>query len=234
MQTVRTANENNQEAAMLTLYFADHGEEDSPELRQLFKKATIFVYEHGYRTHFDNRITLRANALAEGRMQVEEFRNLVVSSTPLDPLPSLIHDSWVKVVLEQSPLSENEIETFHRLAWKDPPETLPLAAQLNELKLTLNSMAEYDRRRDRALAGQLKRLRQENPDDKILTVRGCGHRLSLTAECRRVGENPRAVLGTCNPLVQNDVIALLAAGQQPTTRQLSEALQERRLNIRAD
>jgi hypothetical protein len=217
----------------LALYFVDHGDEDTPTLRELFKQSTVFVYEHSIRTESDERITMRLNALSEGRIPLEQFNRQVISSTTLSPLPALIQNSFVKVVLEQSPLSEQEIEDFHNLAWQDPPESLPLHAQLNELETTLRKMAEYDWRRDRALAEQLKRLHSENPDEKILVVRGAGHRLSLPAECRKVGLNPEVILGPCNPSAQNEAIALLAAGQQPTAQQLNEALQERRLNIRA-
>jgi hypothetical protein len=233
METVRTVTDDTaQETAMLTLYFVDHGDEDTPALRQLFKETTIFVYEHSYRTSSDDKITERVNALAEGRMLLEQFHRLVQSSTPFDPLHRMLENSWLRVVLEQSPLSESEIEDFHRLAWKDPSESLPLDAQLNELRLTVARMADYNRRRDKALAAQLKRLHKQNPNDKILVVRGSGHSLSLPAECHKVGLTPKSIIGPCNPLAQNEVIVQLAAGQDPSMRQLKEALQERRLNIR--
>jgi hypothetical protein len=229
---MQTVTETVKETTTLNLYFADHGDEETPVLQQLFKDATVFVWEHSCRTGSDHKITERANALAEGRMLPEQFQQFVWSSTPLNPLPRMLANSWLRIVLEQSPLSRGEIEEFHKLAWQDPPESLPLDKQLNELRLTLAKMADYDRRRDKALAAQLKRLHQQNPNDSILVLRGSGHRLSLPAECRKVGLSASVIIGPCNPLAQNEVIAQLAAGQQPTHQQLMEALAERRNNMR--
>jgi hypothetical protein len=71
---MQTVTETVKETTTLNLYFADHVDEETPVLEHLFKNSTVFVWENSYRGNFDHRITERANALAEGRMTLEQFQ----------------------------------------------------------------------------------------------------------------------------------------------------------------
>jgi hypothetical protein len=219
---------------MLTLYFCQHGKEDTPALRQIMPLATILGYEHAYHGEDDARIKKELNKLSRGIVKPRQLLKRFPTGDASSVLPylRLIHRSKLQVVLESSPCTHEDIQRFEELSFVDPDETLPISAQAQQLKSIFEEQAEYNRRRDEALAHQLKGLVVQNLSARILVVRGQGHRYSLQAECSKAELTYDVAFGGLHPSAQFEVVALIAGGRQPTQQQLNKALQERMSNIR--
>lgn len=225
----------NEAHLMLTLYFCEHGSEDNNSLKGLLSQSTILVYEHAWCGSDDHEIEATLNKLARGVLTPEQVAAKYPSSGGVhsaNPLHRSIYRSMVRIVLERSPATEEELDEFAELSFDDPNPNLPMKEQVQYVKEIFRRQAAVDEKRDRALAGQLKRLTQENPTARILVVRGQGHRHSLPAFCRQEGLYPKTVYGYLDQCVQLEVIALMAAGKEPTVDQLTDALGERWANIR--
>jgi hypothetical protein len=204
-----------------------HGYEDPNRLKAELSRPTILVYEHSYHGSNDDEIRDALNELAQGNLTPKDvfsmFHDEEMDIEP--PVLRFIHGNRLlrRVDLERSPITEKENDEYMRLASVNIDHTQPLQVRLRQLHDILVRLARVDRKRDKALARQLKDIARERSAD-TLTIRGAGHMYSLPKFCRARGLKFRTVLGYVEPARDHDPVARMAAGQKLSQQDLANYL----------
>ncbi len=123
------------------------------------------------------------NELSQGKKTPEDLSRILTGSGFPDfeeKLYAAIYRSGKTVYVEHSPLGIDEVQRVDQLyGWRISGVSLEEA--LRQYKAVLQQLANYQKRRDIALARQLSILVRDKPNSSILVIRGAGHERTLTA-----------------------------------------------------
>ena len=217
----------------LTLYFSSHeAEAVTAFLRELFQKSEIVVIEHSFTDGADLDEDF-LNELSQGTLLPDDLIE-ISSRIGYQPYPafdhelkSMIHRSGKTIVLEHPPVGMVDAIKYERLQCQQFGNT-PVNEACRQLTENLAKRADYEKKRDDALARQLTSLNRQHPDSNILVIRGEAHQRSLGNALAALG-TPARSLTSHKPMLtmfETEPMQKLIAGEKPTRRELLATLVE--------
>jgi hypothetical protein len=215
------------------LYFSSHeAEAITPQLRQLFATADTVLIEQSF-SEEDNLNLNLLNELSQGNLLPEDLRK-ISSGIGVQPHPefnrelnSMIFQSRKPIELERPPVDVNDAVAYDKLT-RQEFQNMPVGKACRLLADNLAKRAAYEKKRDEALAEQLKALASTNPTASILVIRGHGHQRSLENALTARGISARSVTSheTMLSLFTDELMQKLIAERRPSRRELLKSLVE--------
>lgn len=214
----------------LVLYFSSHeGEAISSLFDRLFSGADVVVLELAPK---EGREWLEGlyDDLSQGRKTPEELMEIVPGSQFPEfeqRLYARIYRAGKTVLVEHSPLGPSDMQRAEQL-YSRRISGVSLERALREYKEVLRELSILNKRRDIALARQLRVLVMDRPSSKILVVRGAGHERTLKAAL----EGAAATFTTYHShepmllLHESVATSMLALGEEPSQLDLMKGLAE--------
>lgn len=182
----------------LDLYFTVHTlEMFKPTFERLLSTADIIVTENAAKESSRFLEDVYEN-LSAGKTSVEDATTRIVTESyerngfrRMDPIYNLtffrmIAGSHKRIYVEHSPLTRGELEQYLS-AWKPSGTSSDMDAYLKSYEDKLRSTANSHVLRDRELTAQLAGLSKENPESRILVLRGAAHQRILERLLREQG-----------------------------------------------
>jgi len=213
----------------IVLYFSSHeAEAITPRLRQLFAEADIVLVEQAFS---DEGLTLNLfNELSRGNLLPEDVGTIGAGVQFVDfhrALSSIIFRSGKQIMLENSPFGAADAEVYNSLVLQEF-RNAPVGRACMQLAENLRKRAEYDKKRDEALAEQLSALVSLNPDAHILVIRGRGHRnyLEKTLGVHGIHATSLTAQQTTVSTLTDEVMQKIIDGERPTRMELLRSLVE--------
>jgi len=214
----------------LAIYFSSHeGEAISPSFDQLFANTDVIVLELAQKEGCEELERLY-NELSQGKKAPEDLRRILPGSDFPDfeeKLYVAIYRSGKTVYVEHSPLRIDEVQRVYQLyGWRISGVSLEEA--LREYKAVLQELANYQKRRDMALARQLRILVKDRPDSSVLVIRGAGHERTLKASLAGAGVSFTSYHSHEPMLLLHESVvkSKLALGEEPVQMDLLKCIVE--------
>jgi hypothetical protein len=218
----------------LTLYFSSHeAEAVTASLRELFRESEIVVIEHSFTEGADDLTENLLNELSQGKLLPDDLREISSGVGP-QPFPafdrelnSMIHRSGKTIVLEHPPVGVDDALDYTVLQCQQFGNT-PVDETCRQLTENLAKRADYEKKRDDALARQLTSLNRRHPNSNILVIRGEAHQRSLGNALAALG-TPARSLTSHKPMLtlfETEPMQKLIAGEKPSRRELLATLVE--------
>ena len=218
----------------INLYFSSHyGGAVTPLLRQLFADADVVLIEQAFQDEADLILNM-LNELSKGNLLVEDERN-VMSGIGYQAHPdfnrelkSLIFRSGKRILIEKSPHSAHDFNVIMALFGREFRD-MRVVKVCHKLTEDLMKYANFQKRRDEALADDLTTLVRSQGTSNILVIRGLEHKLPLERALAERGMPARSFLSEeWTPLTfTDDVVKKLLADERPRRRDLLLAIVER-------
>jgi hypothetical protein len=217
----------------INLYFSSHyGGAVTPLLRQLFTDADVVLIEQAYQDEGDFILNM-LNELSRGNLLLEDVQNVMSgigdqAHTEFDrELKSLIFRSGKRILVEKSPHSAHAYTVLMALDDREF-RNMRLVKACHKLKEDLVKYADYQKRRDEALADHLTTLIGSQATSNILVIRGLEHKVPLERALAERGTLARSLLSQeWIPLTfTDDVVQKLLIGERPRRRDLLLTLAE--------
>lgn len=218
----------------IVLYFVFHHEAEAlrtPRFRQSFADADTILLEAAFRDEDDLGSNLY-NALSRGDLLPEDIRRIHEGIGGGQPdaaftreLVSMISHSGKTVVVENPPTSVYDAAVYDALTSQEF-QNMPLGKACHLLDENLAKRAEYQKKRDEALAEQIRAMAGSNPGSKILVLRGIGHKQSLEEALTHQGVSAESVTQYEDAALQftDELMQKLIAGGRPSRIELLRAL----------
>jgi len=218
----------------ITMYFSSHeAEAVTPFLRELFRESEIVLVENSFTDGADDLNENLLNELSQGRLLPDDLRE-ISSGIGNPPFPafdhelnSMIHRSGKTIVLEHPPVGVCDGVKQNALMHQRFGN-IPFDEACRQLTENLAKRADYEKKRDDALAIQLTDLNHRHPDSNILVIRGDGHRRHLENALAALG-TPARSLTSHKPMLtmfETELLQNLIAGAKPSRRELLTTLVE--------
>ena len=216
----------------IVLYFSSHeAEAFTPRLRELFAEADMVLIEQAFSD--EDGLTLNLfNELSRGSLLPEDVSKIGsgVGVQFVDfhrGLSLLIFRSGKQIVLENSPFGVTDAAAYDRLV-RQEFRNVPIGGACAQLAENLRKRAEYDKKRDEALAEQLNALASLNPNAQILVIRGRGHRNYLEKILAALGIHATSLTAqeTTVSTLTDQAMQKIIDGERPTRMELLRSLTE--------
>jgi hypothetical protein len=220
----------------LDLYFTVHTVEMfTSTLERLFSTADIIVTENAAKES-SRFLESVYEDLSAGKTSVEDAMTQIDSESyerngfrRMDPMYNLtffrmIAGSRKRIYVEHSPLTRGEAEQYLS-AGKPPNTSSDMIVYLKSYENKLRSEANCHVLRDRELAVQLAGLSKENPESRILVLRGAAHQRILEGLLREQGLKFKSYLSDkrAKYILENAIVSKFALGMRVKTKELAMA-----------
>lgn len=212
------------------LYFASHeGEAISSLFHRLLSAADVVVLELPQKEGSEELEALYGE-LSQGR----KTPNDLIRTLPGSGFPEFevrlyiaIYRTGKTILVEHSPLGMSDTQRADQL-YKWRISGVPVEDALREYKEVLRQLSNFNKRRDIALARQLRVLVMDKTSSSILVVRGAGHERTLKASLEGTGI-PFTTYHSHEPMLllhESTVTSMLAFGEEPSQLDLLKCIVE--------
>ena len=214
------------------MYFSN-SELTTPLLRQLFAEADVVLIEEAFQDEGDLTLNM-FNELSRGKLLIEDVQNVMSGiGKQYNPefdreIKSLIFRSGKRIFVEKSPHSAYHYNVLMDRLDREYRDMRVVKA-CHKLTEDLVEYANYQKKRDDALADQLTTLARSEAASNILVIRGLEHKANLERALIERNISARSFLSQeWIPLTfTDDVVKKLLAGERPLRRDLLLTLAER-------
>jgi hypothetical protein len=219
----------------INLYFSSHygGALTTGLLRQLFAEADVVLVEHAFQDEGDLTLNM-FNELSRGNLLIEDVQNVMSGIGGQDhpefdrEIKSLIFRSEKRILIEKPPHSAYDFRVVMDRLDREY-RNMRVVKATHKLTEDLVEYANYQKKRDEALADQIITLAHSEATSNILVIRGLEHKANLERALIERNTNARSFLShEWIPLTfTDDVVKKLLAGERPHHRDLLLVLAER-------
>jgi hypothetical protein len=210
----------------INVYFSSHygGALTTPLLRQLFAEADVVLIEQAFQDEGDLILNM-FNELSRGNLLIEDVQNVMLGIGGQDhpefdrEIKSLIFRSGKLILVEKSPHSAYDYNVLMNRLDREF-RNMRVVKACHKLTEDLVEYANYQKKRDEALADQLTTFARSEATSNILVIRGLEHKANLERALVEPSTSARSFLSQeWIPLTFTDeVVKKLLAEERPVRR----------------